>query len=121
MYATNMETPCYTKPKNYLFVRDEYKTASKCKSAHGSKNCETCSDYPMMKLHYPVCNTIKPLFNHPWDLACEQCIPLCPSLKRLGGTWDYLVETGTMEVGGDILDDVKDYYKKCILPDQEEF
>lgn len=111
-----MQTPCYTTPKNYYFTREEFGKNAVCEVNYGVGNCDNCHTLLVLNNYYPFCNKLKPLFYNPWDEDCNKCFPTCPSVAHPVGTWDYLIETGTINVGGKILSDITSYYEDCILP-----
>lgn len=120
MYYKNMNSPCYTAPQNYHFSRMEFGSKNTCESEFGSNKCEKCHTKVVFSEFYPDCRYIKSLYINPWDEKCDQCYPNCPSVLHPVGTWEYLIDTGTLGVGGQLLGDVATYYETCILPQQAQ-
>lgn len=58
------------------------------------------------------------MYISPWDKEYNECHPICPNVMHPVGTWQYLVETGTLGVGGQVIGDVTKYYKICMMQNQ---
>ena len=100
MYYKNMNSPCYTAPKNYSFTRLQFGSMDTCETEYGSGKCENCHTKVIFNNQYPECRYLKELYINPWNEDCNICVPNCPSIAHPIGTWEYLIDTGTMGVGG---------------------
>ena len=95
--------------------RPEFDYETQCDASWTSDNCEDCGT--LYFAYYPTCSAYKPLYAHySGTTYCTSCYPACPNAFHLEVSYNFLKDSGLLNLIYDQTLYLENFYQTCVKP-----